>query len=710
MPGFHATAEEAGPDAAGVFALDTILVNGTSAAHCLPRGAARAEADTRPECLGRGVGRADLPGATLDASQFDRLPTGARANALIKRLPTITTGGGPGEDKDARIMGLDKEYTRTLVDGYQLPDGGEKREFNLDRFPVAMIDQVEVVRTKTADMETDGIAGKVILHSKDIPETLTRTLSVRGGQTSDGIGNFGISGHIGGMFTADFGAQAVINIARDGASKTKVKTSPSGAVERTLEEKPQPAREFLGDVMWRSEIGTFRFKPVYLDQTEEKTKDLQKLTADGAFNGSETGAEDKTKQTRGATLSWGEQIGGFDIEARAGYMRGDEDKTAATTTTTAAGAGTGKLETEDKADVNRTLEVDAKTPIHLGAVAGELKFGLALRDKSRDKTKVSNGAVATGKESYALDESYRAAYVMGKFDLGGTVTLKPGLRFEAVTLEGTSIGSGLRAEGKARDLLPSLAASWQINDRWTLSGGLGRSVNRPKFDLLAPFETTSGSTLTVGNPDLDPQPANTYDLDLTFKGDHAELVFGLWHRNIKGVIEEGTATGEIRDGKTVVSAQNVGDGTTSGVSLTQRISLAHLESPVLRGFTLGANENWASSKLHVAVTGATRKFKEQPNFWGDVFVEWTDPSERLILMAAYNYTGKLPAVGDSGTDWRESEDTLDLKVSYDFDNGTELYLLGENVLEGARVTHAANGDVTRETGPSLVTLGVTRRF
>ncbi|MDZ4395069.1 hypothetical protein, partial [Cypionkella sp.] len=88
-----------------------------------------------------------------------------------------------------------------MVDGLQLPDGGEKREFNLDRFPVAMVDSVEVVRAKTADMEADGIAGKIILHTKDIPETPTRNVSISAGNGSDGVNTYGLSGHIGGMIT-----------------------------------------------------------------------------------------------------------------------------------------------------------------------------------------------------------------------------------------------------------------------------------------------------------------------------------------------------------------------------------------------------------------------------------------------------------------------------------------------------------------------------
>ena len=702
-------AQNLGDPEARTIQLDAIIINGSITANCLPQDAARGDGDTRPSCVGRGVGRGVLPGATLDHSQFDRLPTGARANALVKRLPSVTTGGGPGEDKDARVLGLDKEYTRTLVDGLQLPDGGEKREFNLDRYPVAMVDSVEVVRAKTADMEADGIAGKILLHTRDIPEVLTRSVSATAGHGSDGLNTYGLTGHIGNMITPDFGAQVVLNVARDGGSKEKVKDAANGTRETESESKPITSREVLGDVMFSTDAGTFRFKPTWLWQEETKDKTKTKFTAAGANNGSEAEEEDKVKQTIGATLSWAETFGTMEVEARAGVFRGSEDKDKTKRTYRANGNLQGsEIETEHKVDENRSFEMDAKVPVSFGPLDGKMKFGIAYRDKHRTKDKDKNGVSASGKDRYILDEDYAAAFVMGDLAFGD-VTLKPGLRYEYTRLDGRDPTSGAQSSGTSHDVLPSVAASWQVNDVWLLSGGIGKSVNRPKFDQLSPFETTSGDTTTVGNPDLDPQRAVTYDLDLTRKGRHAELVFGVWHRDITGVIED-VVIGTDDDGNTLESPQNVGDGTTTGLSMTQRISFDQLQSPVWAGLTVGSNQNWAQSRLHVAATGETRAFKEQPKFWGDVFVEWHSPSDALSLMAAVGYTGKITTSGDSGNEVRDSELTLDMKATYTFGNDIQVYVMGENLLETERVKRKANGDVEREAAPSLISVGLTKQF
>jgi outer membrane receptor protein involved in Fe transport len=216
--------------------------------------------------------------------------------------------------------------------------------------------------------------------------------------------------------------------------------------------------------------------------------------------------------------------------------------------------------------------------------------------------------------------------------------------------------------------------------------------------------------VTYGNPDLDPQRGNTIDLDLSYQTERLDLVFGVFHRNIKGVIEEvstGTTDGS---GRTIYTFQNVGNGTTTGLSLTQRLSLDHLANPFLAGLTFGANENWATSKLHVYATGATRPFKEQPEFWGDVFVEWTAPSDRFALALAAGYTGEITSAGDNGDERRPSETVLDLKASYQFDNGAELYLLGENLLRTDRVKIKADGTREVEEGPSTLSIGLKATF
>ncbi|UJW75347.1 TonB-dependent receptor plug domain-containing protein [Rhizobium sp. SL42] len=159
-----------------------------------------------------------MPGDTFDRNQLDRLPSGSQAQDFVKRLPGVMTGGAPGEDKDARVLGMDKEYTRTSIDGIVLPDGGEKREFNLDSLPAGLVDSVEVIRGRRADMEADGLAGRIEVKLAEIPETPRY-------EVHSAIG--------GGMYSDNFGAQGGLTRARNSNSKTKEKFTATAASFRS---------------------------------------------------------------------------------------------------------------------------------------------------------------------------------------------------------------------------------------------------------------------------------------------------------------------------------------------------------------------------------------------------------------------------------------------------------------------------------------------
>ncbi len=104
------------------------------------------------------------------------------AGDVLRRLPGVLFGGEPGESKDVRIRGLDKEYSQVLINGRRIPGGGEKREFQLDQLPVDLIERIEVIRAPTADMDSQGIAGTINIILKKIPENSSFSFAVGASQ------------------------------------------------------------------------------------------------------------------------------------------------------------------------------------------------------------------------------------------------------------------------------------------------------------------------------------------------------------------------------------------------------------------------------------------------------------------------------------------------------------------------------------------------
>ncbi|BDA86210.1 hypothetical protein Sa4125_37520 [Aureimonas sp. SA4125] len=695
-------------------ALDPITLYSESD-RCVPLGSRREEGDRRPLCVGEGAQRGYVVGDTFDRGQLDRLPSGSQAQDFVKRLPGVMTGGAPGEDKDARVLGLDKEYTRTSIDGIVLPDGGEKREFNLDNLPSGLVESVEVIRGRRADMEADGLAGRIEVKLADIPETPRWEAEGALGGSSDGLPLYSLGILGGGMYSESFGAQAGLTRARNSNGKTKEKLSATGTLaESEDEEKSMETVGALADFLWQNDANAFHLKPLILSLDEDKDKIKNKFKADGSANGSETEIEEKEKRTYGLSGSWRHDLDAWDgasFEIRGGHYRTTETRDKEKRIFAASGAeATNKFETEteDKLDRITFGQVDILMPFDLGGVHHGVKTGalLRVRDRTKEKEKSVGGVVQAleAKEVYAIDETVGAGYILDDINFGNGFSMAPGVRVEASELD-AAIADGTSAGGSVVDILPSLPVHFQATDAWSIDAGVARLVNRPKFDNLIP----QNSDTLLGNPDLDPERAWAFDGSVTYRTQDLELSLGVFHREIEDLMETVDTGTRNDDGDQIYQYQNVGDGWTNGVILSQRANLAALDVPALSGFVIFSTQTFARSEVTEA-DGTKRRFKEQAPFFGDLALQWSDPTERISLSAGLGYFSEIDSGGDSASDSRDAELTLDLAANARINETYEVYGLAKNVTATERVNRKADGTIDIQEGVQSYFAGIRAKF
>jgi outer membrane receptor for ferrienterochelin and colicin len=695
--------------------LPTITVNGIGDRLCLPIGTTRDEGDQRPFCVGEGINRGNVAGNTFDQQQLKRFPTGSQAQDYVKRLPGVATGGAPGEDKDARVLGLDKEYTRTTIDGIALPDGGEKREFNLDTIPAAWVDSVEVVRGRRADMDADGIAGIIEVKLRDIPETPEWEMKLGVGKSDNGVGLYDLALVGGGMVDASIGGQFGLTSARNTNGKTKEKLRADGTVSETEDEaKTLTSLGALGDFLWQDANNAIHFKPMVLTLTEDKDKTKEKFNTSGVLTGSEREEETKEKTTAGASLSWRHDFAGVDgasLELQASHYSTTEDKDKTKSVYNAAGVenlGNRETETELKQDVVTQGKLDLTLPTEIAGLTHTFKSGLTVRDKSRtkDKSKTKGGVAQSlsDKDVYAIDEVVWGAYVLDEIQLTDWLEVTPGLRIEGSSVT-SSMADGTTGSGDTIDLLPSLPVHLTLDDAWSIDGGIARLVNRPKFDAIIPVN----SDTLLGNPDLNPEHGWAFDASLNYKTDDVELTFGVFHRQISDLMEE-VDTGLVNDDEdTIYQIQNVGDGWTNGLILSQRVALAGLiDIPVLEGFSLFSTQTLTWSEVTLE-DGTQRRFKDQPPYFLDLALEWTDPTGAFSASAAMGYTPEM-TTGDNANETRDAEFSLDLAANYQIDETFSIYALAKNVTGTERVKHKADGTTESERGSQSFLVGMKAKF
>jgi outer membrane receptor protein involved in Fe transport len=85
----------------------------------------------------------------------------------LKRVPGVSFGSDIGEYDVPALRGLGAGFTQILVNGRPIPGAGNDRTVFVDRIPAEIIDRIEIIRSPTADIDSQGIGGTINIILKD---------------------------------------------------------------------------------------------------------------------------------------------------------------------------------------------------------------------------------------------------------------------------------------------------------------------------------------------------------------------------------------------------------------------------------------------------------------------------------------------------------------------------------------------------------------
>lgn len=93
--------------------------------------------------------------------QFEPISVGD----MLKRVPGVGFTSDIGEYESPQLRGMGQGFTQILINGKPVPDsGGEDatdRSVLVDRIPSELIDRIEVVRSPSADIDSQGVGGTI---------------------------------------------------------------------------------------------------------------------------------------------------------------------------------------------------------------------------------------------------------------------------------------------------------------------------------------------------------------------------------------------------------------------------------------------------------------------------------------------------------------------------------------------------------------------
>jgi hypothetical protein len=212
----------------------------------------------------------------------------------------------------------------------------------------------------------------------------------------------------------------------------------------------------------------------------------------------------------------------------------------------------------------------------------------------------------------------------------------------------------VQAELENTDWLPSIGLVYAIkNGSMNLRTGFSRTVARPQFRELSPFEFTdvTGGRSAIGNPDLKRTLITNYDVRWEWFVNPTELMaVSVFHKDLKDPIEVVVEpTTQLR-----TSFRNADKARNTGVEIELRKGLQSLWDR-FQNITINTNYTYVRSRVEIGeenvgiLTNANRPLVGQAQNILNVSLDYDLPAWGVESRALYNYTGeRITDVGALG--------------------------------------------------------------
>ncbi|MFP4290774.1 MAG: TonB-dependent receptor domain-containing protein [Cyclobacteriaceae bacterium] len=158
--------------------------------------------------------------------------------------------------------------------------------------------------------------------------------------------------------------------------------------------------------------------------------------------------------------------------------------------------------------------------------------------------------------TFNYDENIHAAYAILS-NKSGKWSYQGGLRLESTDIITHLIETDERYDKNYLNFFPSAFLTYELKKGSSLQGSYSRRINRPGFRSLNPFFSFSDPrNLRTGNPDLDPEFTDSYELGYLYNFKSGNFYFGGFYRHTDDVVVRFVRT--LDEGRTLTRPENLG--------------------------------------------------------------------------------------------------------------------------------------------------------
>lgn len=492
----------------------------------------------------------------------------------LQRLPGVTVDT-TGRGATIRMRGLGSGYTQVLLNGVPAPAG-----FSIDTLAPGLVERVEILRTASAELGTQAIAGTVNIVLCKAPQ---RALAEYG---------FGVEwpdGHHAPRASAQWSGKddtlswmVGINAARGVLPEPQLlrERLPAGTRTMAIDNLSVTDSVTLAPrLTWRAgdaDTLTWQgFAGMTWRRITAAGRELPGTTAPGQFTAQDSLFRSRAPLLRGE-LTWQHQF--------------TDGATLALTTLASHSPRTSDFDFagQEAAAVRPTLRA-VQADIGDDVLLSKGRYGFAplgfhtivagwdISQARRQQTRVEHELAPDGALNFALDQRYdghvqrAAAYLQDDWQRGAW-SLSAGLRHEALA---TSVAG---TDARSRLWSPVLQAALKLTSATTLRAGLSRTFKAPTMVELVPRRYTTDNNNSVTNPDTEGNPALRPEvawgvdagIDRYLAGSGL-LSASAYSRRIDDVTVQQLSSA---DGRWLSRPVNAGRATVHGVALEAKVALS----------------------------------------------------------------------------------------------------------------------------------------
>ncbi|KJD32637.1 TonB-dependent receptor [Tamlana sedimentorum] len=170
---------------------------------------------------------------------------------------------------------------------------------------------------------------------------------------------------------------------------------------------------------------------------------------------------------------------------------------------------------------------------------------------------------------FNFNQNVLSVYASGAYQ-GEKWGLKGGIRVEHTDLKTLLETTNESNNQNYSNWFPSLHSSYKFSDVVSLQAGYSKRIYRPRLRDLNPFFNIRNSySIRQGNPELQPEFTDSYEVTTIFDIGKTSLNFGVYHRFTTDVIESITTA---EDNVSTSRPENIGTNSTAGFEFNTKYS------------------------------------------------------------------------------------------------------------------------------------------